>query len=96
MSLTVTRAGSVVRVSLVGNLGVALAGALHERLLAELDPEASVVVDASGLTDLDTSIAQLLLFVSRQVRAFRVESPAAAWTDVWTVLGLPTVSFGPG
>jgi anti-anti-sigma regulatory factor len=96
MSLTVTRSGSVVRISLVGDLGVASARELHGRLRTELDAEASIVVDASELTRLDTSIAQLLLFASRQVRALRVESAGAAWSDVWAVLGLPTVHFGPG
>jgi anti-anti-sigma regulatory factor len=96
MSLTVTRSGSVVRVALAGELGVVDAGMLHGRLLAESDPEASVIVDASALTRLDASIAQVLLFASRRVRTFRLESRGAALTDMWTVLGLPAVACGPG
>jgi anti-anti-sigma regulatory factor len=88
MSMTLTRSGPVVRASLTGELTVAEAAALYGQLFAELDEEASLVVDAGGVTGLDASIAQLFLFASKCVREFRVEAASAAWASGWTVLGL--------
>jgi hypothetical protein len=89
MSMTLTRSGSVVRVSLSGELSVADAAEVHRQLFAELDADVSLVLDAGGVTAIDTSIAQIVLLAGRRVRGLRVETPSAAWNGAWRALGLP-------
>jgi anti-anti-sigma regulatory factor len=95
MSMTLHKSGRVVQASLSGELSVADAATLYGQLFAELDAEVSLAIDATAVTRLDASVAQIFLFASRCVRDFRVEPSSAAWTSAWALLGLGFVPASP-
>jgi anti-anti-sigma regulatory factor len=94
VSISVVKTGSVVRALLADELTVADAADVYGRLFAELDAEATLVVDASGVTRVDTTVVQLVLFASRCVRELRIEAQSVAWASAWTTLGLPQEFHG--
>jgi len=87
MSMTLHKSGSVVHALLSGELTVADAATIYHEIFAELDDEASLVIDAEGVTRMDGSIAQLFLFASRYVRDFQVNTRSISWEKAFALLG---------
>lgn len=87
MSMTLHKSGALVHASLSGELTIVDATAIHSELFAELDGEVSLVIEAAGVTRIDASIAQLLLFATHRVRDCHVESRSAAWDNALALIG---------
>jgi len=95
MSVILKKDGQVLHVALSGELNVASAGSLYEELFAQIDDDSTLVLDATQVERVDTSIAQLVCFASKRVREFHLQAASRAWSDAWAQLGLdraqPTV-----
>lgn len=91
--MTLTRSGSVVRVVLSEELRTVDAEALCRDLVAEIDADTSLAVDAADVTRLDTSVAQIFVAVRPRVRDLHVEAVSAEWAEAWKVLGLVPIPF---
>lgn len=89
--MTLTRSGSSVRAVLSEELRTVDADALYRHLLAEIDADTSLAVDAAGVTRLDTSVAQIFVAVAARVRDVRLEAVSAEWAEAWRVLGLRAI-----
>jgi anti-anti-sigma regulatory factor len=87
-----TKSGHVVHVVLSGDLTVRDAMTLYCKLFADIDSDVSLVIEAEGVTRMDGSIAQLIVFASRCVREVRVEGHSAEWDNAFALLGLHTES----
>lgn len=91
MTATLTREGSVVRLSLSGDLPSAEAESLHQDLFAEIDAACSLIVDAAGVTHLGAAVAQILVVAARRVQSVLVETSSTEWAAAWRVLGMTLV-----
>ncbi len=95
MSMTLHKSGALLHASLSGELTVADATAIYGELFAELDGEASLVIEAAGVTRIDASIAQLFLFASHCVRDCHVESRSSACENALALLGPSSLLAAP-
>jgi len=87
MSITLHKSGALVHASLSGELTIVDASAIYSELFAELDGDVSLVIEAAGVTRIDASIAQLVLFASHCVRDCHIESRSNAWDNALALLG---------
>jgi anti-anti-sigma regulatory factor len=87
MSMTLSKSGSLVKASLSGELTIVDAATIYGELFAKLDGEASLVIEAAGVTRIDASIAQVFLFAAHCVRDCHVESRSSAWENALGLLG---------
>ena len=87
MSMLIEKSGTLVHVTLSGELTVIDAVTIYSELLNEIDSESSLVVEAASVTRIDASIAQILLFAAHRVRDCHVESQSSAWSNSLALLG---------
>ena len=85
--MTLHKSGSLVHATLSGELTVIDASTIYGELFSELDGEASLVIEAAGVTRIDASIAQVFLFAAHCVRDCHVESRSSAWENAFGQLG---------
>jgi ABC-type transporter Mla MlaB component len=88
LQMHLSKAGSVLTVTLMGELTVADATTLQARLAAAIDADCSIVLNTGRVTRVDTAITQMILRAARRARGFQVDSASAAWCAAWSVLGM--------
>jgi anti-anti-sigma regulatory factor len=83
-----TKDGNMLHLALAGELGVSSAQAIYDELSSHLDEETSLVVDATQVSRIDTSILQLVYYASKRARDFHVAARSSAFAESWGALGL--------